>query len=289
MEGCPLEWPTDHGRRRFVGLEVPSPSVRGVLLMGGHASCSSPGFMSPAIAKTAKTTTTRTTTRAKPQQTSAKKKTTVVKSTDLVVLDDFLAPDLFARVVRGVRNQPLRLVHHPVWTKTWSFQDGSPLEGPAHFSLRAPWGDEGLDLFREALAREVAEHDDVIGASPADWETFTARTYVYPEGTSLQWHQDVEHEPDISPRLRRTGAYVFYTHERWQTTWGGDLLIAGVDGREVGTFVSPKPNRLVLLRVGIEHMIRRVDKAAGENVRSSIAGFFIRLAEPPRVVRRRSS
>jgi len=42
----------------------------------------------------------------------------------------------------------------------------------------------------------------------------------------------------------------------------------------LGTFVSPKPNRLVLIGKNVVHGITRVDKDAGENVRLTLTGFF---------------
>jgi Rps23 Pro-64 3,4-dihydroxylase Tpa1-like proline 4-hydroxylase len=38
----------------------------------------------------------------------------------------------------------------------------------------------------------------------------------------------------------------------------------------------PKPNRLVILKGGVTHRVAPVSQAAGEHVRASIAGFFLR-------------
>ena len=40
--------------------------------------------------------------------------------------------------------------------------------------------------------------------------------------------------------------------------------------------VLPRPNRLVVIAGGNYHAIKRVDPAAGDHVRCSIAGFFMR-------------
>ena len=42
-----------------------------------------------------------------------------------------------------------------------------------------------------------------------------------------------------------------------------------------GQFIAPKPNRLVLLS-GAPHMVAKVSAAAGQNIRASVAGFFLR-------------
>ena len=42
----------------------------------------------------------------------------------------------------------------------------------------------------------------------------------------------------------------------------------------VGSFVMPKPNRLVIIAGGVPHSVARVRPAAGRKVRASISGFF---------------
>jgi len=42
----------------------------------------------------------------------------------------------------------------------------------------------------------------------------------------------------------------------------------------LGTFVSPKPNRLVLINGGTVHGITRVDPDAGQNMRVTLTGFY---------------
>jgi hypothetical protein len=41
-----------------------------------------------------------------------------------------------------------------------------------------------------------------------------------------------------------------------------------------GVFIYPRPNRLVLLRGGILHCVKKVERAAGEAFRASVSGFF---------------
>ena len=42
----------------------------------------------------------------------------------------------------------------------------------------------------------------------------------------------------------------------------------------MGTFVSPKPNRLVLINSSTVHGITRVDPDAGQNIRLTLTGFY---------------
>ena len=46
----------------------------------------------------------------------------------------------------------------------------------------------------------------------------------------------------------------------------------------VGRFISPKPNRLVVIAGGTAHRINPVSSSAGDHVRCTIAGFFHRPA-----------
>jgi Rps23 Pro-64 3,4-dihydroxylase Tpa1-like proline 4-hydroxylase len=41
-----------------------------------------------------------------------------------------------------------------------------------------------------------------------------------------------------------------------------------------GTFVSACPNRLVVLNARTEHCVTPVARAAGDNARATVAGFF---------------
>jgi hypothetical protein len=43
-------------------------------------------------------------------------------------------------------------------------------------------------------------------------------------------------------------------------------------------FLSPRPNRLVLLRGGVRHCIKKVESAAGNAFRASVSGFFLDTA-----------
>jgi hypothetical protein len=157
-----------------------------------------------------------------------------------------------------------------------------------------------LDPLLEATMQCASQFQELVGKEQADWLGITSRLYKYPVNTSLSWHMD--------ERLY-TGAFIYYGHPVWDLKWGGELLIAdafdrkafakpadptagetaaeidgAIDGRPrdealmsegLGHYVSPKPNRLVLLAAEVPHMITKVHPAAGPHVRASIAGFFV--------------
>jgi Rps23 Pro-64 3,4-dihydroxylase Tpa1-like proline 4-hydroxylase len=103
----------------------------------------------------------------------------------------------------------------------------------------------------------------------------------------LSWHRD---DSELY-----AGAFIYYAHPHWNAHWGGELLIADVpDDLDImayrfenepyseqllehgaGRFVMPKSNRLVILG-GAPHAVAPVSAAAGQNVRASVSGFFLR-------------
>lgn len=119
--------------------------------------------------------------------------------------------------------------------------------------------------------------------------SLSLRFHIYPTGAGLGWHDDGD----------CAGAFIYYAHPSWEPDWGGELLIANSraeasveDGSETdaewklfrgdrrfrsiesGSFVLPVPDRLVLIRSGVEHAITPVRASAGDHFRASVSGFF---------------
>jgi Rps23 Pro-64 3,4-dihydroxylase Tpa1-like proline 4-hydroxylase len=178
------------------------------------------------------------------------------------------------------------------WVKVWRLNDGPSVQGSEYLHSRRPFGN-AFDPVIDAVAALASRHADLVGPQGDAWDDISLRSYLYPRGTKLSWHEDTG---------QKSGAYIFYAHPRWGSTWGGELLIGETDGAEAiragsrtgpyidhewedryllkaghGRFIAAKPNRLVLLSAGLYHAINRVDADAGDNVRCSLSGFFIRL------------
>ncbi|MFT4511393.1 MAG: hypothetical protein ACI89X_004131 [Planctomycetota bacterium] len=212
------------------------------------------------------------------------------------VVDDFLDEETWTRVWSDFQFLPL----HPV-TRTlgaWKLDDGVPLGGEEIVVAReqqavdsASASDSGLASMVSALLASPEFFDTLVDEG---WDRISARPYIYPQGTGLSWHVD-DHE-------LYAGAFIYYAHPHWNAHWGGELLVAERDleaeaeqgempimGHRFetesyserlleigcGNFVSPKPNRLVMLS-GAPHMVARINAAAGAAVRASISGFFLR-------------
>lgn len=222
------------------------------------------------------------------------------------VIDDFLEEDEWTEVWSHFQFMELLPVTRS--RGAWKLDDGVPLGGhelctdsrdpearhdperPQRYPSQTP-----LDRVVHALLSRPELHEGLIGDH---WDRLSARAYVYPHGTGLSWHVD-DHQ-------LYAGAFIYYAHPHWNAHWGGELLIGEVaepdpdadpdtDPDELpimayrfetepyserllemgcGSFVMPKPNRLVLL-AGAPHMIAAVSPAAGHSVRASVSGFFL--------------
>jgi hypothetical protein len=214
---------------------------------------------------------------------------------DVLVIDQVLPDETVAELHRWIQDEAsLEFINTGELRRVWSIADGQPLRSPSVVAQLQP-GDAGpvpvaeppeldgpnlygypsacpVDLVIQWLLAHAAELQPWVGEVGRDWSTLSAGAFVYPYGTGLDWHADAEHY---------SGAFTLYAHPSWKPRWGGELLIAGRpfeperwDG--TGSFVLPRPNRMVVVRAGVPHKIQRVSQLAGENMRVSVSGFFDR-------------
>jgi hypothetical protein len=129
-----------------------------------------------------------------------------------------------------------------------------------------------LDAVLAAIAERASMIADLVGADGEDWVGIVAKVYAYPCRAKAKWHTDA------GPY---TGAFVFYAHDAWDKNWGGQFLFGDEqrskeDAPHDGQFVTPLPNRLVVIKAGTPHMVANVSELAGARSRLSLAGFFVR-------------
>ncbi|NOK18521.1 2OG-Fe(II) oxygenase [Corallococcus carmarthensis] len=233
---------------------------------------------------------------------------TVVSKPEALVIDDFLDPVSFELVWAYVQSEEFEHVHRMGWVNAWRLSDGVPLRGPVtlshstdtdRFSPIHPTG-KGIDLVVEKILSIKAQFVDWVGAHGEDWSHFFCRPYIYAANMGLSWHRDNQNQT--------TGAFTFYCHPTWNVQWGGELLVADAESRNfefpqtqllgderrflgthldntpenealletgAGMYILPKPNRLVVVPAGVLHGIKKVDPAAGSNVRVSLQGTFM--------------
>lgn len=198
---------------------------------------------------------------------------------DFVIYDKVMSDDQFSLVWEAVQSEEYAVPHINGWSKVWRTTDGTPIGSKSYESSNKPFGNymDAMDFYISEVART---NPNIVPS----WDNIILRSYVYPRGTKLNWHNDLGYK----------GAAIFYVHPEWASTWGGELMIAKTPGpgnhppphldhREedkfletfgIGTYITCKPNRLVLTKAGVWHSINRVDPDAGDHCRTSVVGFF---------------
>jgi hypothetical protein len=224
------------------------------------------------------------------------------------VLDDVLPPATSDRLWNYFQIQPLNPVRLLGLQGHWLLEDSDTLRGPTvgwqhRFDDQYPTG-APLDDVMKAVVDNAPLFAASVGRYDVDWRIFSAMPTVYQAGQGLGWHRDSEDN---------TGSWIYYAHPEWNVEWGGELLLShardlpresGVyfhrlratpdlpqpppfqshlDNRDAnellmatgfGSYVMPKPNRLVVLKGGTAHAIAKIRPAAGRHIRASIGGFF---------------
>lgn len=204
----------------------------------------------------------------------------VHETEDFVVYDDVLPQDQFEAVWAAVQHEQYLMPHVAEWSRVWRLTDGSCVGSRPYETSEGPTG-RYVDLMNSMFTNAATNHPGLVPG----WDRIIIRSYLYPRGTKLSWHND----------LGYAGAAIFYVHPEWASTWGGELMIARtppceatpsphLDHREedrflasygMGFYITCKPNRLVLTRPGVWHSINRVDSDAGDHCRASVVGFFM--------------
>jgi len=129
-----------------------------------------------------------------------------------------------------------------------------------------------LDAVVAAIAERASTIAGLVGAAGEDWAGIVSKVYAYPCRAKAVWHTD------SGPY---SGAFVFYAHDEWDKNWGGQFLFGDEqrskdDAPHEGHFLTPRPNRLVVIKGGTPHMVANVSEVAGARSRLSLAGFFVR-------------
>jgi 2-oxoglutarate-Fe(II)-dependent oxygenase superfamily protein len=232
----------------------------------------------------------------------------VVQTDFFTVVDGLLGSEQRDRLWNYFQIQPFRRVDALNLQGDWSLEDSGVLRGPTagwgkKFDSEYPTGTP-LDDVIQVLLETTDLFATTVGRRGEDWESFSAMPTIYVAGQGLVWHRDA---------VDNAGSWVYYAHPEWNIEWGGELLLAhdrdipreyGVylhrlrpmeglpdapawkshlDNRDanewlmergVGSYVAPKPNRLVVIKGGTPHAIAKVRASAGRHVRVSVGGFF---------------
>lgn len=218
-----------------------------------------------------------------------------------LVIDNFLSEQAHRVIWQSFRSMNFLYIHADGLLKIFSFDDGQCLR--SEISSRY---EKALD-HESGRSRITLDEDDVLtplaSAVLTDpdiarflhdidpWALLRMTHYIYPPGSGAGWHSDVG----------QRAAFIYYAHPEWSAAWGGELMIANPssgkpDDEEIcrkgfdyfrgdrpgarsldpgiGTYLQPVPNRVVLIRGGAFHAVKKVEKAAGLGFRASISGFL---------------
>ncbi|MGW1776683.1 2OG-Fe(II) oxygenase [Streptomyces sp. NPDC002104] len=192
-----------------------------------------------------------------------------------VVIDDLLPEADFAAATAdftALRLKPVLSTIDPVYDgfAYRAGEDKQPLTADAPDTPR----------WQRAVKEQVTAHLDLVAAREDDDSlALSFSAWGYPAGSRLSWHNDAG--------AGRVGAYVYFTHESWDASWGGGLALIDEESRpdaadgaalvhsEVHpTLILPRPNRLVVFRSHTMHAVQRVDSAAGDRLRRTWTGFI---------------
>ena len=166
-----------------------------------------------------------------------------------------------------------------------------------------------IDNIMELILSQAIKHPQLIGSRLDDWQTMVAHPYLYPVGSGLSWHADggrytgafsfychpewnslyggelMISEADTKRLREILPSVLVYEREGNEITTlekrqvppfldnsAEDKLLSQAD---IGLYISPKPNRLVLLKGSTYHQVKAVTPVAGRFSRATLAGFFV--------------
>lgn len=228
---------------------------------------------------------------------------------EFAVFDDFLSPDSFELLWTFMQEEAYHNVNKDKWVKVFHLSDAPPWEGKTYEYVSKDKDPENKAQYPsgkaiDLLIKKIIDNIDVlerwVGKENEDWLSLILKPYLYPAHSALSWHDDYS---------QISGAFAYFCHKEWNVRWGGETFIANysqtypkyeelpkyksdkkvalgpyfenkvqnelIMDPGVGYYVMPKPNRLLLIKPGVQHKINRVDQNIGGGFRCSIAGFFL--------------
>lgn len=224
----------------------------------------------------------------------------VLEQPEVLVVDNFLPNDAWNKIYNQVQVDK--------WSKTspdekfWHFTDGENFKNQKRWYSKGPFNDN-TDLWFDHFIKFL-DNCPEAKLFAKDYIEIAMRCHAYPAGSKNPWHNDLGFP-----------TYTYYLHKDWQINWDATLLVVPYNKLNydqiinlkpgtihhdsytktnspmemfeqkekyqpiidygLGYFVSPKPNRLVLINKKVNHGITRVDSDAGDNLRISLTGMIM--------------
>lgn len=234
-----------------------------------------------------------------------------LKHPHLTVIDDFLPEEEFLSLASSIQFLNYRPMHSKEWVKAYGMSGAPVMQSELVARGQTNSTPHGMGRVGALVERIADPGETLAGGYPQGLAgghgTLTGRTVLSGVGAGLDWHSDAE---------SLLGAYVFYGHPQWGSSWGGELLVLGDAGAEDGPrptrtrerarpsgdvgpdfgfdtaaerrrndighglYVSARPNRLVVLTSHIHHRVTPVTPSAGDRPRTAVVGFFHPRRQP---------
>ncbi|MFJ9110930.1 hypothetical protein [Streptomyces sp. NPDC102283] len=135
------------------------------------------------------------------------------------VIDDFLDRDAFGRLSNSIQYIDYGLIHSTKWNKPYGPPGLPVIQSERVLRGQKESTPEGLGLIGDFVDRLQSGGEglsDGPGAGVIGSRILTGKVVAMGAGAGLFWHADTD---------QVDGAYIFYAHPRWDSSWGGELLV----------------------------------------------------------------
>lgn len=143
-----------------------------------------------------------------------------LKDEHLTVIDDLLPPDEFRRFVQALQFTEYSVLQNKSWNKAYGPPGPTILESELVVRGQREITPPGLSHVGKVMDLLVGEGSPLErlfqGGEAARDHIVTGRVILFGRGGGLRWHADASDQ---------IGAYIYYGHPEWQTSWGGELMI----------------------------------------------------------------
>jgi hypothetical protein len=222
-----------------------------------------------------------------------------MKTPEVLVVDDFLPTDVWDKIFNQVQVDRWR--QSEIDDKFWHMTDGANYKGVKRWHSERPYKDNG-ELWFEHFTAFLKNCSDTKDFANKKYDNIAMQCHGYPVGSKNPWHTDLGYTTytyylhkkwqinwdstlliiPMEAKLEYEQLLKLDKNSVHTDSYAKDNMpmemfeqskkFSSIIEYGRGIFVSPKPNRLVLINKNVIHGVTRVDSDAGENVRVSLTG-----------------
>jgi hypothetical protein len=222
-----------------------------------------------------------------------------MKTPEVLVVDDFLPIDVWDKIFNQVQVDRWR--QSEIDDKFWHMTDGANYKGVKRWYNERPYKDNS-ELWFEHFTAFLDNCPDSKDFVNEKYYNIAMQCHGYPVGSKNPWHTDLGYSTytyylhkkwqinwdstlliiPMEAKLEYEQLLKLDKNSVHTDSYAKDNMpmemfeqskkFSSIIEYGRGIFVSPKPNRLVLINKNVIHGVTRVDSDAGENVRVSLTG-----------------